>query len=246
MNSILPFGHSITLNGRAYDLYIRLDYLMGARVQSFSILIPDGYQTTDLTAQLNGEFGEIMLRYHTRGRHQIGYQPPVDDLHIELFSISVNDIHNRKLATPDELKAMKGIGKKLMCFALKHMATIFPITAETSISLAAGGVVNLCDNDFYASMSTDQLFDRLKSKPRTLLAMQEYRKARRTIVPGSETFEEEEAFFHDFLARRICGDESNEALVNYYRTAYGFETTEQEYGVGAEMKASYGTVMGHC
>ena len=221
MTSILSFGHSITLNGRAYDLYIR--YLIRGKSQSFSILIPDGYQTTDLTAQLNGEFGEIMLTYHTRG----------NDLHIDSLLISVNDIDNRKLATPDELKAMKGIGKKLTCFALKYMASMFPITAETSISLEAGGVVNLCDNDFYASMSTDQLLDRLKSKPRTLLEMQEHRKA-------------SEDLYHDFLARRICGDESNEALVNYYRTAYGFETTDQEYGVGAKMKASYGTVMGHC
>ena len=53
-------------------------------------------------------------------------------------------------------------------------------------------------------------------------------------------------YVHNKIAYRVCELEGNENLINYYRKTYGFKTVEEEYDLGVEMTATYGTVMSNC
>ena len=222
----IPFDHSMMLDSQVYELKVKVDYA-GGGIYNFSLLIPRYH--SNLTLHTGGEFGNVMLRCDD------------DDIFVEYFNIFVNNPDVRKLATSDELKGLKGMGKKLLCFALTHLkpahSFIQPdrpplkFTLDTTVTLVAGGIVSKCDVAFYNTLTLEQLLDRIKSRP-SILAL--YRRQ----------FEyESEIDLASFLALKICELEANDALVNYYKTVYGFEMIDEEYST---MRAPLRVVLSKC
>ena len=221
MTTYLPFGHTITINSKVYSLVVSLTHLLGGTVHRFTLMWPEEYRS-ELKNDSNNEIGEVMLQYlQTK-----------DDIHVEIFHILVNSSDMRIVATEHELKALKGIGKKLMCFSLLYTKSIYPlITNNTVISLNAGGIESFCDLQFYLSLSNNELLSRIKST-----------RIRKQLT---QSFDNEKPY-HIRLASKACMLESNENLINYYRKTYGLRTVEEEYDIGAEMTATYGVVMSNC
>ena len=224
-------------NLREFDQYDGTPYLTG--VIKFYLQFPAGYRselTNKLTRDGMPNFGHITTNcvFLRDAEYRDAFDMfSLNEIYIEIFNIYVNDISLKKLATPGELKAMKGIGKKFLCVCLRYLKHTYPevISDDINVHLQAGGLLTLCDEDFYTAMTAEQLLARLASRPKLQASFQDT--ATRSLI------------HHRILAKRVCEIESNEALVNYYRT-YGFVTREEEYYVGADMDAKLGTVLGNC
>ena len=220
---VVPFDHSIKLNEVEYNLNVRIS----SSGQIFELLSPPDYASPMLNylaekfpTTIQGLLGYVELQY----------EPILDSIHVDFFTIFSNRRDIRSLLTHDESVGLKGMGKKLLCFALRYFQTMYTaINDDTRIFLEAGGLAKFCEIRPYLEMTDEQLFEKLRNRPTI------YADAKRNLSNN-----------HQRLAEYVCDLESNERLVNYYRS-FGFETDGTDYGhIMVKMSATFATVVGHC
>lgn len=269
MNSVADLGHVIKTEENTFQLKVdvKLDVplMVAGDGDMFKLMIPENYHSR-FSNELDN-FGIIMLRYFS------------SKIYIELFMLQINLPEKRQFASEDEIKSFKGIGKKFLCLALRHLATLYPtINPDTGIFLSAGGVTNLCNVALYEKFSTIELIDKIKTNYVMLLKVINFgildveisytekmlfiTALRRFLDVIKKTSGDKSVYYRvlhgivvenqqfirrAFLVKLICEFESNEMLVNYYRSAYGFRTIEEEYEeTDTKMESKFGIVIGNC
>jgi len=172
----------IVLDSHEYPLFAKT--VITAGICRVSIPIPEVYPETPLTDALirkeKREFGYVEIKYTDD-----------DMLYVRLFHIYMNLIEYRKLVSPQEHVAMKGIGKKILCMGIRALIKEFDIdTASTPVILhAAGGDCDIEMAQEYIPMSKYELLDLLKPYPKSI-AME----IKRSIDIGNEYRRSEEYY----------------------------------------------------
>lgn len=251
MNITVPFNHSVVLSSQQYELDVCIKYSTKYEQYTFTLLKPKDY-VSDMQ-----DFAEVVLRYQK------------DRINIDYFHVFANGSPLHPKVTPDELSALKGIGKRLLYFSLRHMAHLEPIQSTTVLSLCAGGVMSKWTGlEQYIAMNTTQLLERIKDDRGCLSEVFWY--MARGLCGGTLTYPEKDyvtavedhliskgldvyytavygilannphSIQHDLLARIVCCFEESRSLVSYYCRTYGFVYTNT---TGNTMKSTYGEVM---
>ena len=213
----------IVVDSQTYPLFAKT--VITAGLCRVSILIPENYPETPLTDALrrkeNGEFGYVQIKYTDD-----------DMLYVKLFYIYMNLIEYRKLASPEEHVAMKGIGKKILCMGIHALIKEFDIdTASTPVILdAAGGDCDIEMAQEYIPMSKYELLDLLKPYPNSI-AME----IKRSIDVGIEYRRSEEYY------------EENKAYTtrSLFETIYSVSSPDVFFNMATDILKNYPATIEH-
>lgn len=218
--SINPFGHT------AYELEcsFKISKSEGIVTYQMDIYFPEDYPDTKLKHYLNT----------VRGINEIFHLLiTVKSSRINIKTFYVRPAQYSTYSLPSEKLGVRGMGKRLLCIALRNIAKEYidlPIE-DIIIQLDAGGGDYPYD-DFMDKMTVEEAFEFLEDYPET--------------YDGVETELENEEINEIQVIKYAFDVMENMKLVNYYHREYGFDVDNKENGLFVQMSAPLSRVLSKC
>lgn len=233
----------------------------GARFPLIADVVVQNNNTYIVKIPVPAMYADTLLK---RKMSEINYNPAYNNflfismhkrdgtLSINYFTVAVNFPELQKIALPEELKPMKGLGRIILCRVLQHIRDVELITLEAS-PLAT------ISEEFRTrieAMPREILLEKCKRNPITHLKMVEFMRnsLRITLDPEDESFNAvilNSAYATTFLINLMSNLAALESLVKYYKT-YGFipeSRLDHDYDsliMSQTMSAPYETVLEKC
>lgn len=164
---------------------------------------------------------------------------------IKLFQVIINDPNYRPLATKEEMDALKGMGKIILCKLLHYLLEEQIINIHYSVELEAMPYLscNFDDDknvfDFYERYTNEEAIDYLLQFPKM------YEK----FVNKTKFFDKikDKSKIRRFLLYYMCFTTHLLSLIEYYRKL-GFQTfiKEREYSDMVAMTSTVHTILQKC
>ena len=234
----LPFGE-FRLRGEVLNLMVAVT-MPELSERHYRVTFPYGYRS-EMAIKSSGLIGDINLSQSDGSPAVISRgDPSLRDISINLYHFPINSPSIRNVATAEEREQLKGIGKKLLCFALTHFKKSEPINPDATLSINLYTLVDNLDENPLEHQTLDQLIMRIWNKP-----MEQREMIDSFLTSRSDGFPNAESYitaFRRHVASRIFEHEHLEGYVTYFEKAFGFQRVEPK----GTLQTLYETAMNLC
>lgn len=267
MSDVFDTGRVIVFNGMAYPLLCNVSWEIessGDVSIKARIPFPEQYPQTPLKSAILDKDEDTFILLNI-------VKSSDSNLYIDYFKILVNDPEYRKLASPEEIRPMKGLGKVVMCNVMKnYVKRILPdINSDSVVELIAAPLFDTCNSYQQVFWSFDaplpDLIKKLEGKGALLEKV-----VGRIVNDNNPTpflslnlsmykrYEGGDEILYSFIKKTsekiprnidkkyimklLCEHDLLQSLMKYYET-YGFVQTNPFTG---EMEARFGDIISAC
>lgn len=227
------------------DLRVRLT-VENNHIQA-CVPVPDRYPNTAFAAycrQRGGCFGELsMYMQHEDAENdnrmkRLPWNNNRAPATPRILWVDAFNVHSQSsdLATNQERRMLKGMGKRMMCAAVHKAVLLHAFDPKmTFVSLQA--------SSYRSDESLLAKYMRASEKDLLYLLLKEYPTALYHSIPY---LSRARGHLHTDLAGRLADTEATIPLIEYYKRTYGFSLWQVGYSPDCRMGASIETILAHC
>ena len=163
------------------------------------------------------------------------------EIDIEYFKVIINDSRFRPIATKEEMDALQGIGKILLCKLLQYFLNIHKIVPKTVIKLEASPFLSCA---FHIDKTIFEKYDARYSDETAIEYLSQYPNIYKTYLLEIKQLEDRTKIRQKLLFN-VCYLQHLLSLVEYYKKL-NFKpdlSSDSEYGESVEMSSTVSRVL---